>query len=383
MGYKSDEPEKGSAGFVHIVIVNFIRLVLILTLLFAFFKGRNLILVMAFLGLVMTFIPTLSRIFFRKDLPASLEIITFLFVFGLLLFGSVRGMYAGFWWWDVLLTFGAAIALGFIGLTIFHILDKSGCVKSSPAIVLFFTFCFAFSLGALWELFEFMIDTLFGFGLQLGLVDTMKDLAVNFLGALIVSLSGFLRLRSGKNDFFSLSLFNFLNDNFNFANPRKSEALAPNYIEGIVMEKESERLEFKSTLRRNLHTGDFDKNMEHAVLKTIVAYLNSRGGSLLVGVGDAGEAIGVEEDQFPSKDKLELYFASMLKNQLGNGALPYIRYEVYPYKGKSVLKIDCLPSDKRIFLKWADQEEFYIRHGPSSLRLSGGDLIDYVQHRFG
>ena len=53
------------------------------------------------------------------------------------------------------------------------------------------------------------------------------------------------------------------------------------------------------------------------------------------------------------------------------------------YKGKSILKIDCLPSNKRVFLKWFDQEEFYIRHGPSSLKLAGGDLIDYVRYRFG
>ena len=102
-----------------------------------------------------------------------------------------------------------------------------------------------------------------------------------------------------------------------------------------------------------------------------------------MGVGDSGDIVGIEEDQFISQDKLRLYFTSMLKNQLGNSVLPYVRYEVYPSNGKSVLKIDCLPSDKRIFLKWGDQEEFYIRHGPSSLILAGGDLIDYVRHRFG
>jgi len=383
MGKEFNGAAQGSAGFVHIAIVNFIRLVLALTLIFAFFNGRDLIFVMSLFGLLVTFLPMIFSNIFGKNLPASLEIITFLFIFGLLVFGSIRGMYSEFWWWDILLTFGAAIAMGFVGLTIFHILDRSGCIKPSPSIVLFFTFCFAFSLGALWELFEFIVDTLFGFGLQLGLLDTMKDMAVNFLGALIVSLSGFLRLRSGKNDFFSLSLFNFLDRRFNFSKATKSKILAPNYNEGIVRGGESDKLEFKSTLRKNLHTGNFDKNIEHAVLKTIVAYLNTQGGSLLVGVGDSGDAVGIEEDQFLSNDKLRLYFTSMLKNQIGNSVLPYIRYEVYPYCENSVLKIDCLPSDKRVFLRWEDQEEFYIRHGPSTLKLAGGDLIDYVQHRFG
>jgi hypothetical protein len=378
-----NEFDKNSAGVVNIFVVNFIRLVLILTIIFTFLNGRDLIFIMAFVGLFVTFIPTLFFSLFGEVLPASLEIITFLFLFGLFIFGGVRGLYAGFWWWDILLNFGAAVAMGFVGLTIFHILDKTGSIKSSPLIVLFFTFCFAFSLGALWELFEFSVDTLFGFGLQLGLIDTMKDLSVNFVGALVVSLSGYWRLRSGKNDFFSTSLFNFLNTHLNFSVSRNSRVLPLNFIEEIVMKGESDRLEFKSTLRRNLHTGNFDKNLEHAVLKTVVAYLNSRGGSLLIGVGDSGEAIGIEEDKFPSRDKLELYFSSMLKNYLGNGVLPYVHYEVYPYKGKSVLKVDCLPADRRTFLRWLDQEEFYIRHGPSSLRLTGGDLIDYVRHKFG
>ena len=372
-----------SAGVVHFVIINFIRLVLVLTFIFAFLNGRDLVFIIAIFGLLVTFIPILLKVLFGKVFPASLEIITFLFIFGLLLFGGARGLYAEFWWWEILFNFGAAIAMGFVGLTVFHILNKAGYVKSNPIVFMIFTFCFAFTLGALWELFEFIIDTLFGFGLQLGLVDTMKDLGVNFIGILMVSFSGYLRLRSGKDDFFSVSLFNFLNDYFNFTNSKMPKTLAPNFIEEIITKGESNKLEFKATLRRNLYTGDFDKNMEHSVLKTIVAYLNSHGGTLLVGVGDSGKSIGIEEDKFPSKDKLELYFSSMLKNHLGNGVLPYIRYEVYPYKGKSVLKVDCLSSDKRIFLKWLDQEEFYIRHGPSSLKLSGGDLIDYVRHRFG
>jgi len=372
-----------SSGVVHFFVINFIRFVLALTFVFAFFNGRNLIFIVAFFGLFVTFIPILLKVLFGKTFPASLEIITFLFIFGLLIFGGVRGLYAEFWWWGVLFNFGAAIAMGFVGLTIFHILNRTGYVKSSPVVFLFFTFCFAFTLGALWELFEFIIDNLFGFGLQLGLVDTMKDMTIDLIGALIVSFSGYLRLRSGKDDFFSTSLFNFLNDYFNFTNSKVSRTLTPNFIEEIVAKGESGKLEFKATLRRNLYTRDFDKNMEHSVLKTIVAYLNSHGGTLLVGVGDSGKSIGIEEDKFSSKDKLELYFSSMLKNHLGNGVLPCIRYEVYPYKGKSILKIDCLPSNKRVFLKWFDQEEFYIRHGPSSLKLAGGDLIDYVRYRFG
>lgn len=72
-------------------------------------------------------------------------------------------------------------------------------------------------------------------------------------------------------------------------------------VEDIVNQGETTTVEFKSTLRINLHTGEKDPRIELAVLKTIAAFLNSSGGTLLIGVNDDGEPLGVEADHFPKQ----------------------------------------------------------------------------------
>jgi len=75
--------------------------------------------------------------------------------------------------------------------------------------------------------------------------------------------------------------------------------------------------EFKGTLRVNLHTGQNDVKLEHAVLKTLAAFLNSKGGTLFVGVNDDGEVIGLENDKFLNRDKMALHLDNLIKDQLG------------------------------------------------------------------
>ena len=145
---------------------------------------------------------------------------------------------------------------------------------------------------------------------------------------------------------------------------------------------EGDKIEFKSTLRTNLYTNQIDKKMEHAVLKTIVAYLNSNGGTLLVGVSNDGTISGVEKDGFQDSDKLNLHFTNLLNSHIGNEYLPFIKHEIVKIDGKSILKIDCLASNKHVFLKGLEGEEFYVRNGPASVRLDGSSLVDYIHHKF-
>jgi len=372
--------EKAS-GYFRAFVLNFIRLMLALAILIAMYSSRDLVFVIAIISLGITFIPLLSRVIFGFKIPAEVEIMVLFSIYGLLVFGSVRGF--EFWWWDILLNLGAAAILGFIGLTVFFVLDKEEIINASPFIVVFFTFCFAFSLGALWEMFEFFLDSIFGFGLQSGgLSDTMKDLVVNALGAIIVSVIGAVHLRSGKRNFMSLFISRFLKRYFKFFKSKRYFEHSSNLISRLIDAGEGDFMEFKSTLRKNLHTGIFDKKIEHSVLKTIVAYLNSKGGTILVGVSDLGRVLGLKEDDFSSHDKLQLYLTGALRTHLGNQFLHYINYELYPIEDKHILKIDCSPSNKRVFLKWDKKEEFYVRHGSSSIHLYGGDLVDYIRHRF-
>lgn len=155
------------------------------------------------------------------------------------------------------------------------------------------------------------------------------------------------------------------------------------YVLELIRRGESKKLEFKSTLRMNLMSGKPDWNIEHAVLKTIVAYLNTDGGVLLVGVSNNGEVLGIENEGFPSEDKFLLHFKQLIKQHIGLDYAPLIEYTLVPVGGKKILEIDCRKSDEAVFLKPNKKdEEFYIRIGPSSERLTGSKLIEYVNRRY-
>src|SRR5262249_22812592 len=74
----------------------------------------------------------------------------------------------------------------------------------------------------------------------------------------------------------------------------------------LITAGESDQVEFKATLRINMHTGQKDARMETAVLKTIAGFLNTGGGRLIVGVRDDGTPLGIEADKFESEDKMGL-----------------------------------------------------------------------------
>ena len=208
----------------------------------------------------------------------------------------------------------------------------------------------------------------------------MGDIIVGGIGALFVSIAGYIYMKEGKKNFISKLIISFIDKNpLLFKSVRRERP--DEKIFRLIKKGESDNLEFKSTLRTNLHINDFDKKIEHATLKTIVAYLNSKGGILLVGVNDKGEVIGIEKDNFQTNDKLNLHFTNLLKNTIGNQYLPLINFELVKIDGKHVLRIDCKKSDRPVFLK-VDEEEFFIRNGPSSVKLTGSELVNYIERRF-
>ncbi len=154
-------------------------------------------------------------------------------------------------------------------------------------------------------------------------------------------------------------------------------------ITGLIARGESTKLEFKSTLRKNLKTKQIDKKIEHSVLKTIVAFLNTNGGILLVGVSDDHKVVGIEIDDFPSIDKFLLHFKNLIKDKIGLEFINLITYKPVQCEGKHILRVDCKESTKPVFLKTSQKkEEFYVRSGPSSDKLEGSQLIEYVKSRF-
>jgi hypothetical protein len=371
-----------TSGKVKFFVIFFIRLMLLLSFLGAWYRGRSLILFVSALALLVTFLPGFLEKYFEITIPADFEIIVILFIYGSLFLGEIRGFYAEFWWWDIFLNLGTAIALGFVGLTILYVLYKDDMLDASPLIIGVFTFCFAVAMGTMWELFEFFMDGVFKFNLQkTGLIDTMWDLASNAIGAFLVSITGYYYIKYGEGNIASSFIIDFIDRHPGFFRS-KSGGDQNLRIKKILDKGEGEKVEFKSTFRRNLHTGELDKNMEHGILKTIVAYLNSGGGVLLVGVNDEGEIIGLEKEGFASYDKLNLHLTNLIKNGVGVEFLPFIKFDLIDIEEKKILKVNCSKSNKEVFLKNGKNEEFYVRNGPSSVRLTGRELVEYVERRF-
>lgn len=374
---KKKENEKGKA---RVIVFGVIRLLLIVAFFGALYNNRKLILFISATAFVITFLPKIFSKLFGVELPAQFEVIVILFIYGALFFGKVKGFYAEFWWWSVLLNISLASAFGLVGLAVMYSLYKGDKIQASPLMVAVFSFCFAVAIGVVWEFFEFSVDYLFGFGLQES-NNIMTNLMANMAGAFVVSSVGYFYIKNGKLTIVSKFVSKFMEKNPKVFGINNSSNKVDE-IKGIIGSGEKEDLEFKSTLRTNLHTNQIDKKMEHSVLKTIAAYMNTGGGTLLVGIGDNGEIMGIEKDNFVNGDKANLHFNSLVKDHIGGEFLPFVKSEVVDVEGKNVLKVDCKKSHKEVFLKSGSEEKFYVRNGASSVELMGSSLIDYVQRTF-
>jgi hypothetical protein len=149
----------------------------------------------------------------------------------------------------------------------------------------------------------------------------------------------------------------------------------------LINEGENSELEFKSTLRWNLRTDKPDKNIELATLKTVVAFLNSDGGTLLVGVKDDGEILGIENDNFANHDKFLLHFNNLIKQHIGLEFAQHIYFAVKSVSEREILVVDCEESEDPAFLKHDGGEDFYVRIGPGSRKLPTSKVLDYIKNK--
>lgn len=154
-------------------------------------------------------------------------------------------------------------------------------------------------------------------------------------------------------------------------------------IAELIAEGENSATEFKSTLRRNLHTGENDVRMENSALKTLVGFLNSKGGgTLFIGVTDDGVALGIEADSFKDEDKMYLHLNNLIKDRIGAKHMLYIHPHFDDYEDKRVLVVECLPARSPVYLKEGNEERFYIRSVAATVELKGGQAQDFIVQRF-
>ncbi len=149
---------------------------------------------------VATFALSLVPVLAQRRLGIRLPVRFFgwivVFVFATIFLGEAFDFYNRFWWWDVVLHGGSAMAFGLIGFLFVFMLFQGDRYAAPAWAVAFMSFSFAITIGALWEIFEFAMDQVFGLNMQkTGLVDTMWDLIVDTLGAGLGATAGFFYLK--------------------------------------------------------------------------------------------------------------------------------------------------------------------------------------------
>jgi hypothetical protein len=176
--------------------------------------------------------------------------------------------------------------------------------------------------------------------------------------------------------------FDYRNKWQRFSRRRRRAPEDPEALGQLIAEGEGPQVEFKSTLRWNLHSGKPGKEIELAWLKTVVAYLNTDGGFLLIGVADDGQILGLEADQFANDDKFLLHFDNLIKQHVGLEFASYLNAGFREVDGGRVFLISCDRCPEPVFLKSGDEEKFFIRLGPSTRQLPGSKILDYLEERY-
>ena len=139
----------------------------------------------------------------------------------------------------------------------------------------------------------------------------------------------------------------------------KTDAPTPTMTVADLMESgETSVIEFKSTLRTNLHTGEKDARMEMAVLKSIAGFLNTNGGVLIIGVADDGSPVGLEQDGFADEDKMSLHLINLLKDRLGGQHALNVQPRFDEHDSARVLVVECSRSHSPVFVKEGSARSF-------------------------
>lgn len=172
---------------------------------------------------IITFFPIFLKKRFEVEIPAEFKLMAIGFIFASVFLGEVHDYYDRFWWWDIVLHTSSGFLLGIIGFLLVYVLNETEQISldMKPGFVAFFAFLFALGMGVVWEIFEFTIDQLFATNMQKpmlgdnsGLTDTMFDLIVDTIGALIIAVLGYGYMKAKQNEsFLRRWIHNFIQNN--------------------------------------------------------------------------------------------------------------------------------------------------------------------------
>ncbi len=154
----------------------------------------------------------------------------------------------------------------------------------------------------------------------------------------------------------------------------------------LLKSGEGKKIEFKKSLRWDYEKNEFNKEMEKPVIKTIVGFLNSEGGNLIIGVSDGKEIVGLEKDfqTLPKKDRdgFENYLTQIIRANIGSSCLRLIKIEFESIEEKAVCYIKVKMSEDPVFTRTNGAEEFFVRVGNSTASLSISESVNYIKNHW-
>lgn len=193
---------------------NFIRTLWALLLLAAIgaaFEGRWSLTFVAIATLLLALAPVFLAHRLGITLPLPFVAATTIFLIASIFMGEAFDFYERVWWWDIALHASSAIGFGLIGFVFVLMMFAGDRFAAPPWALCLMAFALAVTVGACWEIFEFLMDTWFGFSMQKsGLIDTMGDLIVDVVGAAFSSWLGYVYLRAKDKSFWTWPIHRFV-----------------------------------------------------------------------------------------------------------------------------------------------------------------------------
>lgn len=217
------ESKKDVSWHIHRKITIVLKFSLFVGAILLFWQGRYQAVFETMAIIFITFLPIILGRRFQVKIPHEFECLAVVFLYASLFLGEVHGYYLRYWWWDVVLHTGSGFLLGILGFLLVYVLNEKKEIEMelNPKFIAMFAFLFAMGMGAIWEIFEFAIDQIFGTNMQKsmfndpsGLTDTMWDLIVDGIGAFIISILGWGYLsKKGSESFLEAWIDDFIENN--------------------------------------------------------------------------------------------------------------------------------------------------------------------------
>ncbi len=158
-------------------------------------------------------------------------------------------------------------------------------------------------------------------------------------------------------------------------------------LTALISKGEDDDLEFKSSYRYDYRQQKVNKVLENVIIKTIAGFMNSRGGSLLIGVADDGSIIGLEADyntlSRKDSDGYTQLLMSAIADKMGTPACKLVKILFHTHEEKEVCRIIVLPSPMPVYAKDDNQARFYLRTGSGTRELDIQEAITFIKAKWG